>query len=59
LVWGHLEVVVEKLIGYARVSTKQQGTDRQEVDLLAASVRRDNLYVDEGGAECSSFQAGV
>ncbi|WP_123942256.1 MULTISPECIES: recombinase family protein [unclassified Frondihabitans] len=37
-----------KLIGYARVSTKQQGTDRQEVDLLAAGVRRDDLYVDHG-----------
>ena len=37
-----------KLIGYARVSTKQQATDRQEVDLLAAGVRRDGLYVDHG-----------
>ena len=37
-----------KLIGYARVSTKQQATDRQEVDLLAAGVRRDDLYVDHG-----------
>lgn len=38
-----------KLIGYARVSTRQQSTDRQEVDLLAAGVRRDDLYVDQGG----------
>jgi DNA invertase Pin-like site-specific DNA recombinase len=37
-----------KLIGYARVSTKQQATDRQEEDLLAAGVRRDDLYVDHG-----------
>ena len=37
-----------KLIGYARVSTKQQSTDRQEVDLLGAGVRRDDLYVDLG-----------
>lgn len=37
-----------KLIGYARVSTKQQATDRQQVDLLAAGVRRDDLYVDHG-----------
>ena len=37
-----------KLIGYARVSTRPQSTDRQEVDLLAAGVRRDDLYVDQG-----------
>jgi DNA invertase Pin-like site-specific DNA recombinase len=44
-----------KLIGYARVSTKQQSTDRQEVDLVAAGVRRDDLYVDQGvsGARAS------
>jgi len=39
---------VGKLIGYARVSTRQQSTDRQVVDLLAAGVRRDDLYVDHG-----------
>jgi len=37
-----------KLIGYARVSTRQQDTDRQEVDLLAAGVRHDDLYVVHG-----------
>ena len=37
-----------KLIGYARVSTKQQDTDRQVKDLLAAGVRRDDLYIDHG-----------
>nr|AEX65087.1 putative DNA invertase [Rhodococcus sp. Mel] len=44
-----------KLIGYARVSTRQQSTDRQEVDILAAGVRRDDLYVDHGisGARAS------
>lgn len=44
-----------KLIGYARVSTKAQDTDRQELDLLAAGVRRDDLYVDHGvsGAKAS------
>ncbi|PQZ88591.1 resolvase [Arthrobacter sp. MYb227] len=37
-----------KLIGYARVSTKGQDTDRQEIDLLNAGVRKDDLYVDHG-----------
>ncbi|NMR32378.1 recombinase family protein [Crystallibacter degradans] len=37
-----------KLIGYARVSTRQQSTDRQQTDLLAAGVRRDDLYIDHG-----------
>ncbi|WP_270354436.1 recombinase family protein [Microbacterium testaceum] len=44
-----------KLIGYARVSTKAQTTDRQETDLLTAGIRRDDLYVDRGvsGARAS------
>nr|WP_104193219.1 recombinase family protein [Cryobacterium sp. Y82] len=44
-----------KLIGYARVSTRQQSTDRQQVDILDAGVRRDDLYVDHGisGARAS------
>ena len=37
-----------KLIGYARVSTRAQDTDRQVTDLLAAGVRHDDLYVDHG-----------
>ncbi len=37
-----------KLIGYARVSTRAQDTDRQITDVLAAGVRRDDLYVDHG-----------
>src|SRR5476651_2307800 len=37
-----------KPIGYARVSTRQQSTDRQVADLLSAGVRRDDLYVDHG-----------
>lgn len=47
-----------KLIGYARVSTRQQSTDRQEADLIAAGVRRDDLYVDHGvsGARASRPQ---
>ncbi|MEX5235683.1 recombinase family protein [Kocuria arenosa] len=37
-----------KLIGYARVSTRQQDADRQVSDLLGAGVRRDDVYVDHG-----------
>lgn len=37
-----------KLIGYARVSTRNQSTDRQVDDLLSAGVRRDDPYVDHG-----------
>ena len=52
-----------KLIGYARVSTRSQGADRQVTDLLGAGVRRDDLYVDHGvsGARASrpSFDQAV
>jgi DNA invertase Pin-like site-specific DNA recombinase len=46
---------VGKLIGCARVSTRQQDTDRQTSDLLTAGIRRDDLYVDHGvsGARAS------
>lgn len=46
---------VGKLIGYARVSTRSQGTDWQVTDLLDAGVRRDDLYLDQGvsGARAS------
>lgn len=37
-----------KLIGYARVSTSDQSTERQVEDLLGAGVRKDDLYVDHG-----------
>ena len=42
-------------IGYARVSTRRQDADRQVEDLLAAGIRRDDLYVDHGvsGARAS------
>ncbi len=39
---------MSKLMGYARVSTRAQDTDRQVADLLAAGVRRDDLYIDHG-----------
>jgi DNA invertase Pin-like site-specific DNA recombinase len=49
---------VSRLIGYARVSTRQQSTDRQKQDLLTAGVRRDDLYIDWGvsGARASRPQ---
>jgi DNA invertase Pin-like site-specific DNA recombinase len=49
---------VKELIGYARVSTRPQSTDRQVADLLSAGVRRDDLYVDQGvsGARASRPQ---
>ena len=37
-----------KLIGYTRVSTTLQDLDRQTADLLAAGVRRDDIYSDFG-----------
>ena len=52
-----------KQIGYGRVSTKAQVTDRQQTDLLAAGVRRDDLYIDLGvsGARASrpQFDAAI
>lgn len=49
---------MSKLIDYARDSTRQQSTDRQRAGLLAAGVRRDDLYVDQGvsGARASRPQ---
>ncbi|GAA4375581.1 recombinase family protein [Paeniglutamicibacter cryotolerans] len=37
-----------KLIGYARVSTRGQDSDRQVQDITAAGVRADDMYVDNG-----------
>lgn len=36
------------MIGYARVSTRQQNSVRQISDLQHAGVRKDDLYVDHG-----------
>jgi|SRR5690625_380990 len=54
----HSGAPLAKLIGYARVSTRDQSTDRQQADLLAAGVRRDDLYIDHGvsGARASRPQ---
>lgn len=43
-----------RLIGYARVSTRQQDADRQETDLRAAGVTGEHVFVDRaesGGSE--------
>lgn len=48
-----------KLIGYARVSTRAQDTDRQKVDLLAAGVRKDDLYVDNGVSGAKASRPGL
>lgn len=47
-----------KLIGYARVSTRSQNTDRQVADLIAAGVRRDDLYVDHGVSGAQATRPG-
>lgn len=48
-----------KLIGYARVSTRAQSTDRQIADLLAAGVRRDDLYSDTGASGARAKRPGL
>lgn len=54
----HSGAPLAKLIGYARVSSRDQSTDRQQADLLAAGVRHDDLYIDHGvsGARASRPQ---
>ena len=37
-----------KLIGHARVSTRDQSSQRQVDDIVASGVRIDDLYVDDG-----------
>jgi DNA invertase Pin-like site-specific DNA recombinase len=34
------------LIGYVRVSSRQQSVDAQEFEIRAAGVRRDDQYVE-------------
>lgn len=41
----------EKLIGYARMSTRRQDADHRVSDLSGASARRDDLSVDHGTSE--------
>lgn len=48
-----------KLIGYARVSTRRQGTDRQEADLRAAGVRADDVYVDRAEATAGDTSSAL
>ena len=52
---------MKKLIGYARISTRNGATDGQRAEILAAGVRRDDLYVDEGnsGARATRPQLDV
>src|SRR5699024_4724000 len=52
------EVGMKKLIGYARVSTRSQQADRQIEDLVAAGVRRDDLYVDRGVSGARTSRPG-
>ena len=49
---------MKKLIGYARVSTRGQQADRQIEDLVAAGVRRDDLYVDHGVSGARTYRPG-
>lgn len=50
------EVDMGKLIGYTRVSTRQEDVDRQVSALVAAGVRRGDIYIGHGvsGGRASS-----
>lgn len=37
-----------RLVGYTRVSRRGQVADRRVVDLIAAGVARNDLYIDHG-----------
>ena len=51
--------MAEKLIGYARVSTARQHADRQADDLLAAGVRQDDLYTDQGASGARAIRPAL
>lgn len=61
LVTSHLGVVLTKLIGYVRVSTRQQSIHRQQAGFLAVSVRREDLWseIENGKTVCQGRMAGV
>ncbi|HJX78139.1 recombinase family protein [Glutamicibacter sp.] len=48
-----------ELIGYARVSTKAQDTDRQIQDLRAARARHDDLYINQGRSGALTKRPGL
>lgn len=50
---------MNKLIGYMRVSTKGQDTDRQEIDLLAAGVLPVDLHADQGVSGARDKRPGL
>lgn len=50
---------MSRLVGYGRVSSRAQRADRQEADLLAAGVRRDDLYTDHGASGALASRPGL
>ena len=50
---------MKKLIGYARVSTRTQNAGRQRADLLAAGIRPDDLYSDDGISGAQTSRPGL
>src|SRR5699024_12300475 len=50
---------MNKLMVYARLSTRSMQADRQIEDLVAAGVRRDDLYVDHGVSGARTSRPGL